>query len=68
MAEVKTFLTRLAMVETVSTSTQNQTFNALLFLFREVLARPLEGLTDTVRHCHRSVELGHLWSKLTGPP
>jgi len=30
-------------------STQNQAFNALLFLFREVLVQPLEGLQDTVR-------------------
>ncbi len=47
--EVKRFLTHLAMERRVAASTQNQAFNALLFLFREVLERPLDGLKDTVR-------------------
>jgi site-specific recombinase XerD len=34
---VRAFLTHLAVNEHVSASTQNQAFNALLFLYREVL-------------------------------
>jgi integron integrase len=48
-ADVKAFLTRLAMVEKVSASTQNQAFSALLLLFREVLRRNLEEMAQTVR-------------------
>jgi Phage integrase, N-terminal SAM-like domain len=36
-AEVKAYLTYLAVTGTVSASTQNQAFTALLFLFRQVL-------------------------------
>jgi site-specific recombinase XerD len=36
-AEVETFLTYLAKEEYVSSSTQNQALNALLFLYRNVL-------------------------------
>jgi hypothetical protein len=35
--EVEAFLSHLAVEEKVSASTQNQAFNALLFLYREVL-------------------------------
>lgn len=48
-ADVKAFLTRLAMVEKVSASTQNQAFSALLLLFREVLRTDLEEMAQTVR-------------------
>lgn len=48
-ADVKRYLSHLAMERRVAASTQNQAFNALLFLFRDVLVRPLEGLQDTVR-------------------
>ncbi len=48
-ADVKRYLTYLAMVRQVAASTQNQAFNALLFLFREVLMQPLAGLQNTVR-------------------
>ena len=47
--DVKNFLTRLATRDRVSASTQNQAFNALLFLFRNVLCQELKGLADTVR-------------------
>ena len=47
--DVQRYLTHLAMRRQVSASTQNQAFSALLFLFRDVLVRPLEGLQDTVR-------------------
>ncbi len=40
--EVTRFLTDLAVKRNVSASTQNQAFNALLFLFRNVLRRELE--------------------------
>jgi len=48
-ADVRAFLTRLAMVEKVSASTQNQAFSALLLLFREVLRRDLEEMGKAVR-------------------
>jgi len=48
-ADVKAFLTRLAMVDKVSASTQNQAFSALLLLFREVLRTDLEQMAQTVR-------------------
>ncbi|MFH1998544.1 MAG: integron integrase [Planctomycetota bacterium] len=47
--DVKAFLTRLAMVDNVSASTQNQAFSALLLLFREVLRVDLEEMAQTVR-------------------
>ncbi len=39
--EIEAFLTGLAVENTVSKSTQNQAFNVLSFLYREVLNRPL---------------------------
>ena len=48
-ADVKAFLTRLAMAEKVSASTQNQAFSALLLLFREVLRTDLAEMAQTVR-------------------
>lgn len=38
------FLTYLAVQRSVSPNTQNQAFNALLFLFKHVLVRPLENI------------------------
>lgn len=46
--QVKEFLGNLAVEDKVAASTQNQAFNALLFLFREVLKRDLHFL-DTER-------------------
>ena len=46
---IKNFLSRLAIRDKVSKSTQNQAFNALLFLCRQVLRIDLSGLEDTVR-------------------
>ena len=43
-AEVEAFLTYLAVEGKVSASTQNQAFNAILFLYREVLDQPLENV------------------------
>jgi len=47
--DVNRFLTRLATEAKVAASTQNQAFSALLFLFREVWDRELEGLDAIVR-------------------
>lgn len=47
--DLKNFLTWLAINQRVSSSTQNQAFNALLFLFREVLRKDVGDLTGTVR-------------------
>jgi integron integrase len=47
--DVKDFLSYLALTKKVSSSTQNQAFNALLFLFREVLKAELGDLSKTVR-------------------
>jgi len=47
--EVVAFLSDLAVRGRVSASTQNQALAALLFLYREVLGRELEGLDDAVR-------------------
>jgi integrase len=47
-AKIELFLSDLAVKGQVAASTQNQAFNALLFLYREVLPQPLEGV-DAVR-------------------
>jgi len=47
--DVKDFLSYLALTRKVSSSTQNQAFNALLFLFREVLKTELGDLSKKVR-------------------
>jgi integron integrase len=48
-AEVRAYLTHLAVRGRVSASTQNQAFSALLFFFHEVLERKLDGLADIPR-------------------
>jgi integron integrase len=47
--DVGAYLTRLAVQAKVSAGTQNQAFSALLFLYREVLERELDGLDKVVR-------------------
>ncbi len=47
--EVNAFLTHLAVADRVSASTQSQALSALLFLFQDVLRRPLGSLDDVVR-------------------
>ena len=42
--KVEEFLSDLAVRGKVSASTQNQAFNALLFLYREVLRQPFENI------------------------
>ena len=43
-AKMELFLSDLAVVGEVAASTQNQAFHSLLFLYREVLNQPLEGV------------------------
>jgi len=49
VAEIRDFLSYLAVSRNVSASTQNQAFNALLFLFRSVLNIEIGDLNSTVR-------------------
>jgi len=48
-AEVQEFLTHLAVDGNVAASTQNQAFAALLFLYRQVLQKPLGNIENVVR-------------------
>ena len=48
-AEYKDFLGHLALKKRVSASTQNQAFNAVLFLYRHVLGKETGDLGNTVR-------------------
>jgi integrase len=48
-AEIEAFLTYLAKDLNVSSSTQNQAFNALLFLYNHVLHQPLGDKINAVR-------------------
>ncbi len=47
--DFKNFLSHLALKRGVSSSTQNQAFNAILFLFRYVLGIDTSGLGDSLR-------------------
>lgn len=47
--EIEAFLTHLAVRRKVSSSTQNQAFNAILFLYRDVLEIPLDETLNAVR-------------------
>ena len=55
-AEVAAFLSDLAIRRNVSASTQNQALGALLFLYREVLGRPLNWM-DGLAHAKRPPRL-----------
>lgn len=46
---INAFLTRLAVKEDVSSSTQNQALAALLYLYRQILGKEVEGLEDLIR-------------------
>jgi integron integrase len=48
-ADVAAFLTHLAVHEQVAAATQNQALNALIFLYKSVLNRPLTELKGVVR-------------------
>src|ERR1039457_3098377 len=47
--KIEAFLTDLAVRAKVAASTQNQAMNALVFLYKRVLAKPLDGVIDAVR-------------------
>jgi integron integrase len=71
---LKSFLTHLAVERGVAASTQNQAFNALLFLYRNVLDYDLGDISDTVRAKRKRYlpvvlsrqEIGILFSRLSG--
>ncbi|MEW5746754.1 MAG: integron integrase [Nitrospirota bacterium] len=73
-ADFKNFLSHLALKQRVSSSTQNQAFNAILFLFRYVLNKETEHLGDTVRAKRGQKlpvvltveEMGQLFRHMTG--
>ncbi|WP_159790631.1 phage integrase N-terminal SAM-like domain-containing protein [Sodalinema gerasimenkoae] len=46
--EAEAFLTQLAVQNGVAAATQNQALSAILFLYKEILGRPLEGV-DAIR-------------------
>ncbi len=46
--EIEAFLTHLAVKEKAAASTQNQAYSALLFLYRKVLKKELEGPIDSI--------------------
>ena len=48
-AEVVQFLTDLAISKNVAASTQNQALNALVFLYRAVLDKPIGELNGVIR-------------------
>jgi site-specific recombinase XerD len=61
-AEAEAFLTHLAKDENVSSSTQNQALNALLFLYRNVLQKDLAAPIHALR-AKRSEHLPTVLSK-----
>ena len=56
IADVRNFLSYLAINEQVASSTQNQAFNSLLFLFKNLLKKDLSNLGTVVR-AKRGVKL-----------
>jgi integrase len=49
VCNVKRYLTHLALHDRISASTQNQAFNALLFLYRHILKKEVGDLTSVAR-------------------
>jgi site-specific recombinase XerD len=47
--EVEAFLSHLAVQGQVSAATQKQAFNAIIFLYRQVLDQPIDGTIEAVR-------------------
>jgi integron integrase len=48
-SHVKDFMTYLAVEKNVAESTQNQAFNAILFLYRHVLDKSIDDINDAIR-------------------
>jgi len=71
---VKDFMTYLAVEQNVAISTQNQAFNGILFLFRHVLDKRIDDISETVRAKRKirlpvvlaKSEIGQLFAKLSG--
>jgi integron integrase len=74
--EVSAFLSHLAVERRVAASTQNQALNALVFLYTQVLGRPLPDLAGVVRaRASRKLpvvlnadEVSRLLAQLSGSP
>ena len=60
--EIESFLTHLAVNSKVAASTQNQAFNALLFLYRDVLKVDMDFEINAIR-AKRSVRLPVVMTK-----
>jgi hypothetical protein len=58
--EVSQFQTHLAVHDKVASSTQNQAFNAILFLYRHVLKKEL-GMLENVTRAKRPPRLPGNW-------
>lgn len=75
-AEIADFLTHLAVEGRVASATQSRALNALVFLYREVLGRPLPDLKGVVRAKRPArlpvmltpYEVGRLLENLEGTP
>jgi hypothetical protein len=60
--EISEFLTYLAVKKNVAASTQNQAFNALLFLYKKVLKQNI-GLIDDVERAKKPAKLAVVFTK-----
>ena len=60
--EISEFLTYLAVKKNVAASTQNQAFNALLFLYKKVLKQNI-GLIDDVERAKKPAKLPVVFTK-----
>jgi len=56
--DVKKYITHLALHGRVSASTQNQAFNALLFLYRHILHIEMDNLTSVARAKRKGKKIG----------
>lgn len=71
---VKDFMTYLAVEKKVAISTQNQAFNAILFLFRHILDKQIDEVGDAVRAKNKrrlpvvlsKPEINRLFDQMTG--
>ena len=61
--EIEKFLTHLAVRGKVSAATQNQAFNALLFLYREVLGISMEGQNIAAIRAKKKINIPVVLSK-----
>jgi hypothetical protein len=74
--KIEAFLTHLAVEGNVAPSTQNQSMNALVFLYKQVLKQPLDQEIDAVRARRKEhvpvvlqrEEVAHVIAWLEGTP